>query len=99
MKVADVMQLGIVPQDNLLFAQEENLLVDEDDDDQSYSFSRLSTSSQPQNPQRQQSRTQASEFDAFSAEREITNFQTQTNNHFQTCKFLRVHLILPGIKN
>ena len=83
------MKLGIVPQDNRLFGHDENLLVDEEDDDQTYSFSRLSTASQPQNPQGQSSRTQVSEFDAFSAEREITNFQTQSNLHFQTCKFFR----------
>ena len=85
------MNLGIVPQDNLLFGQNENLLVDEDEDDQSYSFSRLSTSSQPQE---RNSRTQVGEFDAFSAEREITNFQTQTNLHFQTCKFTRKQYFL-----
>ena len=84
------MKLGIVPQDSMLFGQDDKLLVDEDEDDcdQAIRFGMLSTSSQPTNVQGQDSRTQVNDANAFSAEREIMNFQTQPNVHFQTCKFL-----------
>ena len=86
LKVADEMNLGILPSNVPSQGQDVNYLVDDDDEDVSTQIGQLSTSSQPTSHQRQEPRTQGHDFDAFSAERELTNFLTQTNMHFQTCK-------------
>ena len=77
------LKLGIIPDDEDLFAPDEKLLVDGDDDGMDFNFGQLSTNSQSR------SRTQVHDSEAFSAERELTNFKTQKNLHFQTCKFER----------
>ena len=77
------MSLGIVhAQEEPADCEEEKLLVDEDEEDQCYNFANMSTSSQAA-----LSKTQVHDMEAFSAERELTNFLTGSNSHFQTCKF------------
>ena len=79
------MSLGIVRADaGPIEIDEEKLLVDDDEDElnATYSFGNLSTSSQSARP-----RTQGHDIEAFSAERELTNFLTGSNSHFQNCKF------------
>ena len=88
LKVAEDLKLGIIPDDEDLFAPDEKLLVDEDDDEMEFNFGQLSTNSQSR------SRFQVHDSEAFSAERELTNFKTQKNLHFQTCKFERAADVL-----
>ena len=83
------MNLGIIPT-NEMAVPDEKLLVDDDDVelDPSFSFGQLSTDSQPHSSTQRPAgaRTQGHEHNAFSAERELINFHTQKNVHFQTCK-------------
>ena len=84
-KLSEEMSLGIVHADERpMDGEEEKLLVDEDEDDQSYNFGNLSTSSQAAH-----SRTQVHDMEAFSAERELTNFLTGSNSHFQNCELIQ----------
>ena len=78
------MSLGIIPADQgQIDGDEEKLLVDDDEDDDfpSLAFGNLSTLSQQGH-----SKTQVHDMEAFSAERELTNFLTGSNSHFQNCK-------------
>ena len=90
------MSLGIVHADaDQIDIEEEKLLVDDDEDElnASFNFGNLSTLSQSAH-----AKTQVHDMEAFSADRELTNFLTGSNSHFQNCKlffftiYFRMHI-------